>query len=311
MENSTAFIFIAEDDMEGQRLDSLLSDLIPEISRSRIQRLIEEGKVSLNGVIILKKNTRVFEGDKIEAMISPLEEPSPEPEDLPLNVVYEDKDIIIINKEKGMVVHPGPGNYKGTLVNALLYHYKDQLSTVNGIQRPGIVHRLDKDTSGLLVCAKNNDAHEFLNKEFAARRVKKVYETICLDNFKEDRGVISEGIKRDDKSRLKMTVSPEGREAVTEYEVLKRFLKYTYLKATLITGRTHQIRVHMAYIKHPVLGDQLYGPKKDSVNVKGQVLHSKILGFIHPATGEYLEVDSSLPDEFLKVLKKLENIFPT
>ena len=169
MENSTAFIFIAEDDMEGQRLDSLLSDLIPEISRSRIQRLIEEGKVSLNGVIILKKNTRVFEGDKIEAMISPLEEPSPEPEDLPLDVVYEDKDIIIINKEKGMVVHPGPGNYKGTLVNALLYHYKDQLSTVNGIQRPGIVHRLDKDTSGLLVCAKNNDAHEFLTKEFAER----------------------------------------------------------------------------------------------------------------------------------------------
>lgn len=297
--------------MEGQRLDSLLSDLIPTLSRNRIQRLIEEEKVSINGIKVLKKNTKVSEEDRIEIWISPSLEPAPLPEDLPLNILYEDKDLLIINKEKGMVVHPGPGNYTGTLVNGLLYKYKDNLSTINGIQRPGIVHRLDKDTSGLMVIAKNNETHEFLSKEFAERRVKKVYETICLDNFKDDRGIINENIRRDENNRLRMAVSPSGREAITEYEVLKRFIKYTYLSVNLVTGRTHQIRVHMAYIKHPVLGDQLYGPKKNSVKVSGHLLHSRSLGFFHPSKGEYLEVTSNLPLEFLKVLKKLESNFPT
>lgn len=228
------------------------------------------------------------------------------PEDIPLTVVYEDKDVLVVDKPKGMVVHPAPGNFSGTLVNAILYHC-ETLSSINGVIRPGIVHRIDKDTSGLLMVAKNDQAHRNLAAQLAEHSITRAYEAIVWHNLKEDKGTVDAPLGRDPKNRLRMAVVKEGgRRAVTHYRVLKRFGRFTYMEARLETGRTHQIRVHMAYINHPLLGDSLYGPKNSYPGVATQALHARKLGFIHPSTGNYMEFESQLPEEFQSLLAKLE-----
>ncbi len=297
--------FIVEEDMQGTRLDVVLSAVIEEASRSYLQKLIDNGEVEVNGLTEYSKKYKVKTGDTVRVGI-----PEPVlldvvPEDIPIDIVYEDKDVLVVNKPKGMVVHPAAGNYTGTLVNAILFHCKS-LSTINGVIRPGIVHRIDKDTSGLLMVAKNDTAHRDLAEQLSRHTIKRVYQAIVYNNFKEDEGAVNAPIGRDPKNRLKMAVTAvNSKEAVTHYRVLQRFGSFTYIEARLETGRTHQIRVHMAYIKHPLLGDAVYGPKKKVLGVDSQMLHAGLLGFKHPATGEYMEFKSSLPKEFINVILKL------
>ncbi|HSQ33385.1 MAG TPA: RluA family pseudouridine synthase, partial [Peptostreptococcaceae bacterium] len=229
-----------------------------------------------------------------------------EAENIPLEIVYEDSDVLVVNKPQGMVVHPAPGNYSGTLVNAILYHCKDKLSSINGVIRPGIVHRIDKDTSGLLMVAKNNNAHNFLAEQLKDHSITRKYEFICHSIIKEDTKTVNAPIGRNPKDRLKMGVVSGGRDAITHFTVLERLTNYTYVQAQLETGRTHQIRFHSAYIKHPILGDPLYCPKSTKFKLDGQVLHAKTLGFIHPTTKEYMEFTCDTPQYFKKLLKILE-----
>ena len=292
----------------GLRIDAFLSSNLKNITRSRIQKLIESGNVTMEGRAIPGKNYRLHGGDRLTVEIPEAETLDILPENIPLDIVYEDDHLLVVNKPAGMVVHPAAGNYTGTLVNAIMFHCGDRLSSINGIVRPGIVHRIDKDTSGLLVVAKSDEAHRGLAEQFAIHSIKRIYHAIVYNNIKEDEGRIEKNIGRNPKDRLKMAVVPpgEGRKAITNYRVLKRSGRFTYIECRLETGRTHQIRVHMAYSGHPLLGDPVYGPRKGMSGINGQALHAKELGFIHPVTGEYLEFDSELPPDFTMMLKKAD-----
>ncbi len=297
--------FRVQKEDEGLRLDSVIGSAGVGLSRSRAQQLIEEGRISVNHETETSKKHKVKADDLIEIIIQKEIPLDVEAEDIPLDIVYEDDDLVVINKPEGMVVHPAPGNETGTLVNALLFHCGDSLSSINGVIRPGIVHRIDKDTSGLLVVAKNDDAHRALSKQLADHSMSRKYEAIVLNNIKQDEGTVDAPIGRDPKNRLRNKVMGDGRNAVTHYNVLERFGDYTYLELALETGRTHQIRVHMSDIGHPILGDSLYSNAKNSLGATSQALHARTLGFIHPKTGLYMEFDSSLPCKFEKILSIL------
>ncbi|WP_156900435.1 RluA family pseudouridine synthase [Anaerovorax odorimutans] len=291
--------------MKGTRLDMVLSLTFENFSRNSLQKLIENGNVSINNLICKTKKYKVKSDDEITVVIPEPEELNIIAEDIPINIVYEDEDILVVNKEKGMVVHPAVGNYTGTLVNAIMFHCKN-LSSINGTIRPGIVHRIDKDTSGLLMVAKNDMAHKSLAEQLAQHSITRAYHAIVYNNFNNDEGTINEPIGRDPKNRLKQAVTSfNSKEAITHYKVLERFGNFTYIEARLETGRTHQIRVHMAYINHPLLGDKVYGPKKTVFGAESQMLHAKLLGFKHPRTGEYMEWSSDLPDDFKRILNIL------
>jgi 23S rRNA pseudouridine1911/1915/1917 synthase len=296
------FITTIED--EGERLDSFLASQFEDISRSYVQKIIKDKKVSINGKIE-KAKYQLKVNDKVVMEIPEAKELDVVAEDLPIDIVYEDNDLMIINKEQDMVVHPAPGNYTGTLVNAILFHCKDNLSSINGVIRPGIVHRIDKDTSGLLMIAKNNNAHNSLAEQLKDHSITREYEFICYGNVKEDKITVNKPLGRNPKDRLKMAVVKDGKSAITHFEVIENLNGYTHMKATLETGRTHQIRVHAASIGHPLLGDPLYGPKNPKIKLNGQTLHAKKLGFIHPTTKEYMEFDSELPQYFKNVKKYL------
>ena len=304
-------IYITED-TQGTRLDLVLSAGLEDYSRNFIQKLFEKGGVSVNGQPCTSKKYKCSAGDLVEIEIPDPEKLEAEAEDIPIDVVYEDSDLLVVDKPAGMVVHPAPGNYSGTLVNALMYHCGDQLSSINGVIRPGIVHRIDKDTSGLLVVAKTDRAHTGLARQLEEHSISRKYQAIVYSNIKEDEGTVDEAIGRDPRNRLRNAVIKSGasgfesaKSAVTHFTVLERVGKFTYIEARLETGRTHQIRVHMAYIKHPLLGDELYGPSGNKEGAKRQMLHAGVLGFIHPVTGEYMEFESPLPEDFRKVLGKL------
>ncbi len=294
---------------EKERIDVYLNEELEEFSRSYIQKLIKDGHVKVNGEPV-KSNYRLFCGDVVTVSAPEIKEPEIEPEDIPLDILYEDQDVIVVNKPKGMVVHPAPGHYSGTLVNALLYHCKDELSGINGVLRPGIVHRIDKDTTGSLLVCKNDAAHKDLARQLAEHSIHREYEAIVHGNLKDDCGTIDAPIGRSQTDRKKMAVNVKNaREAVTHYQVLERFGDYTYIRCELETGRTHQIRVHMAFIKHPVLGDPVYGPKNCPFPyLQGQTLHAKTIGFRHPRTGGYIEIEAPLPQYFTDLLLKLSDL---
>ena len=291
----------------GERIDKFLSCRLEEVSRSYIQKLIKEGHVSVNGKPV-KENYKLVAGDEISVEIPEAKEPDILPEDIPLDILYEDQDILVVNKPKGMVVHPAAGHYSGTLVNALMYHCKDSLSGINGVMRPGIVHRIDMDTTGSLLVCKNDEAHRILAEQLKEHTIRREYHAIVYGNIKEDTGTVDAPIGRHPTDRKKMSINHKnGKQAVTHYEVLERFGNFTYIRCRLETGRTHQIRVHMASLHHPLLGDEVYGPssRPPFPGLKGQVLHAKILGIYHPATGEYMEFDAPLPQYFVDLLQKL------
>lgn len=295
-------IIITENEA-GMRADVALAQLL-EITRSNMQKLLEEGRV-VRGQKVIKSNYRVKAGEEI---LVNLPEPQPldvQPEDIPLDIIYEDDDVVVVNKARGMVVHPAAGNYNGTLVNALLYHCKN-LSGINGVIRPGIVHRLDKDTSGIMICAKNDSAHLSLSEQIQSKTAQRTYLAVVRGNVKNDSGIIETQIARDKNDRKKMAVVTEGgRQAITEYEVAERFGKYTVVKCRLKTGRTHQIRVHMEYLGYPLVGDPKYSPMKTPFAINGQALHSLTLSFTHPRTGERLTFEAPLPEDMKKILTRL------
>ena len=300
------------EETQGTRLDLVLSAGLEDYSRSFIQKLFEKGGVSVNGKPCTSKKYKCAAGDLVEIVIPEPERLEAAAEDIPIDIVYEDEQLLVVDKPAGMVVHPAPGNYSGTLVNALMYHCGDQLSSINGVIRPGIVHRIDKDTSGLLVVAKTDRAHAGLAAQLEEHSINRIYKAIVLDNIKEDEGTVDAAIGRDPKNRLRNAVLKDGmpgyenaRQAVTHYRVLERFGRYTLIEAKLETGRTHQIRVHMAYIRHPLLGDELYGPAKNKAGAKRQMLHAGVLGFVHPVRETYMEFESPLPEDFTKVLHKI------
>lgn len=298
--------FMVENE-EGMRLDVYLAEEIEDISRSRIQKLIKDGNVTVNEKPV-KANYRLLLGDRVSIVIPEAKAPDILPENIPLDILYEDSDVIVVNKPKQMVVHPAPGHYSGTLVNALMYHCKDDLSGINGDLRPGIVHRIDMDTTGSLVVCKNDLAHQSLSEQLKEHSINRVYEAIVHGNVKEDKGTVNSPIGRHPIERKKMSIhAKNGRNAVTHYEVLERFGNYTYIRCKLETGRTHQIRVHMSSIGHPLVGDEVYGPKKCPFSkLQGQTLHAKTLGFIHPRTGDYIEVEAPMPEYFVKLLEALK-----
>ena len=295
-------LIIAEE-QAGQRADVGLA-LLLDITRSNMQRLLEDGR-AVKGAKVLKANYKLRAGDEI---VVTLPEPQPldaQPENIPLDIIYEDEDVIVVNKARGMVVHPAAGNYSGTLVNALLYHCKN-LSGINGVIRPGIVHRLDKDTSGIMICAKNDEAHLSLSQQIQAKTARRTYLAVVRGNIKTDSGTIETQIARDKVDRKKMAVVKEnGREAITDYEVVERFGKYTLVRCKLRTGRTHQIRVHMEYLGYPLVGDPKYSPMKTPFAIKGQALHSQTLEFTHPRTGERMQFEAPLPEDMQKIITRL------
>ncbi|TZE82028.1 RluA family pseudouridine synthase [Calorimonas adulescens] len=293
---------IIQSDLNDIRVDQFLA-LKTNFSRTYIQKLIKEKLVRINDKVI-KASEKVKSGDNISIDIPPVEELKLVAEDIPIDIIYEDDDLIVVNKPKNMVVHPAPGNYSGTLVNALLYKTKN-LSTVNGVVRPGIVHRLDKDTTGLIIVAKNDISHKGLAEQLKNHLVNKTYLALVDGVVKDDMGTIHTMIGRNPKERKKMAVVENGKEAVTTYNVIERLNGYTFLKLNIKTGRTHQIRVHLAYIGHPIVGDKLYGKKKNEFGINGQLLHAHKIGFIHPAYGRYMEFSAPLPEHFTDVLKKL------
>ena len=289
----------------GERIDKYLSEQLEDMTRSHIQKLIKENMVRVNGMAV-KSNFKLSASDQIEVEIPELKEPDILPENIPLDILYEDQDILVVNKPKGMVVHPAPGHYTGTLVNAIMYHCKDNLSGINGVLRPGIVHRIDMDTTGSLLICKNDRAHQALAEQLKEHSITRKYHAIVHGRLKEDEGTIDKPIGRHPIDRKKMSVHcTNGREAITHYRVLKRFQQFTYIECQLETGRTHQIRVHMSSIGHPILGDQIYGPAKCPYKLQGQTLHEKVLGITHPITGEYMEFDAPLPDYFQALLEKM------
>ena len=301
-DNLKKFFFCITEDMEDERVDKCLNELIGSLSRSYIQKLLADGSITVNDKKI-KSSYRVKTDDQIRIILPPAITPNITPEDITLDVLYEDDDVIIINKPKGMVVHPAPGHYSGTLVNALLFHCQGQLSGINGILRPGIVHRIDRDTTGSIIACKNDGAHACIAEQLKEHTIVRRYHAIVHGNIKEEEGTIHTLIGRHPTERKKMAVLKSGgKDAITHYKVLKRFGKFTYIECRLETGRTHQIRVHMAHIGHPLLGDTIYGPKACPYKLEGQTLHAKILGFHHPGTNEYIEIDAPLPDYFEKLL---------
>ena len=293
-------------DLAGKRLDVILAEQCDDLTRSYINKLCKEERAKLNDKIS-KGNKKCKEGDKITLQIPEPEELEILPEKMDLDIVYEDQDVILINKPKNMVVHPAAGHYTGTLVNGLMAHCKDDLSGINGVLRPGIVHRIDKDTTGILIVCKNDMAHQSIAKQLYDHSITRKYHAIVYGNIKEEEGTVNAPIGRHPTDRKKMSIhAKNARNAITHYKVLKRFGDYTYIQCKLETGRTHQIRVHMASIGHPLLGDQVYGPKKCPFSkLVGQTLHARTLGFIHPRTNEYIEVNAPLPDYFLNLLEKL------
>ncbi|MGN1139855.1 MAG: RluA family pseudouridine synthase [Oliverpabstia sp.] len=294
-----------ENQENNLRIDKLLSDRIPEQSRSYLQKLIKDGNVTVNGSAV-KPNYKVQTNDLINLSLPAPEEPDILPENIPLDILYEDNDILVINKPKGMVVHPSAGHYTGTVVNAVMYHCNGNLSGINGVMRPGIVHRIDMDTTGAIVICKSDQAHQNLADQLKVHSITRKYRAIVYGNFKDDNGTITGDIGRHPIDRKKMAVvQRNGKPAVTHYHVLERFGSYTYIECQLETGRTHQIRVHMASTGHPLLGDELYGPAKCPFHLQGQCLHAMILGFQHPISGQYVQFEAPLPDYFTHLLQNL------
>ena len=300
------FSFTCEEEMAGERVDRLLPSLLEGVSRSYLQKVIKDGGLSVNGKLA-KGSLNVKEGDELELDLPEAVSPEIPAEDIPLDILYEDEDVIVVNKPKGMVVHPAAGHYTGTLVNALMYHCGTSLSGINGVMRPGIVHRIDMDTTGSVIACKNDAAHISLSEQFKEHSINRVYKTICLGVLKDDEGVIDAPIGRLANDRKKMGIVNGGKRAVTHYKVIERFRDYTYIECRLETGRTHQIRVHMASVGHPILGDAVYGnpssPLNKRFNLNGQTLHAEVLGFIHPRTGEYVETVAPLPGYFSHLLE--------
>lgn len=296
------FLFQMNEDMENERIDSCISALVDSLSRSFVQKMIKEERVLVNGKPV-KGSYRIKDGDEVSFELPDSVQPDISAEDIPLDILYEDSDVIVINKPKGMVVHPAAGHYSGTLVNALMYHCGSELSGINGVMRPGIVHRIDMDTTGSLIVCKNDKAHNCIAEQLKEHSIKRKYRAICYGVIKEDEGSIDKPLGRHPIDRKKMAVNERnGKRAVTHYRVLQRFEKYTYIECELETGRTHQIRVHMASIGHPLLGDSLYADRKCPFKLNGQTLHAMTLGFIHPTTKEYVEVNAPLPDYFCHLL---------
>ena len=293
-------------DQAGERADALLARSIPDLTRSAAQRLLEQGAVTLDGRPV-KKNYKTAPGDVLAAALPDPEPVDIVPQDIPLDVVYEDEDVIVVNKPVGLVVHPAPGHPDGTLVNALLYHCGSSLSGINGELRPGIVHRIDRDTSGLMIAAKNDKAHLALAAQLQDHSLARVYEAVAVGSLREDSGTVDAPIGRHPVDRKKMAVDRKnGREAVTHWSVLARYPGYTHIQCSLETGRTHQIRVHLAFIGHPLLGDVVYGSKKPWPGLAGQCLHARMLKFVHPSTGQLMELECPLPDWFEKVLRQID-----
>ncbi len=288
----------------GVRLDKFVSENAENISRSFAAKLAENGQITANGRAV-GKNYKTAAGDILKIDLPEAEEAQILPEDIPLDIVYEDDDLLVVNKPQGMVVHPAPGNYSGTLVNALMFHCKGNLSAINGTIRPGIVHRIDKDTSGLLVVAKNNNAHAALSEQLKEKKAVRKYYALVNGVVKEN-GTVDKPIARHPRDRKKMAVVQGGRDAVTHYKVLEIYDRYTLLECILETGRTHQIRVHMSYIGHSIVGDKTYGRQKEEFKLSGQLLHAKTIGFVHPVTDEYMEFSSDIPEYFSQVLNKLD-----
>ena len=294
----------ASEESKNQRLDAFLASSLDGLTRSQATRLIESGEVAVNGRAV-SKSYKLAGGEDIAVTLPEPEPVEAVPQDIPLDVVYEDADVIVVNKPSGMVVHPAPGHPDGTLVNALLYHCAGTLSGIGGALRPGIVHRIDRDTSGLIIAAKNDAAHQYLSAQLADHTLARTYECIVVGKLREDRGTVDAPIARHPTDRKRMAVVAGGREAVTHWEVIARYPGYTHVRCRLETGRTHQIRVHMAYIGHPILGDTVYGAKKEVPGLTGQCLHAVGLRFLHPRTHEVVELSCPLPDEFTRMLQKI------
>ena len=307
MENDEIKLLKVSEGEEG-RLDKYLSDKLEDMTRSYLKKLISDDKAVLVNGNPAKPNYKLKPGDIIELAVPEPIELEIKAENIPLDIVYEDNDMLVVNKPQGMVVHPAAGNYTGTLVNALLYHCGDSLSGINGEKRPGIVHRIDKDTSGLLLVAKNDNAHQKLSSQIKERSLTRAYKALVHGNIKQDSGRIDAPIGRHPSDRKKMTITDKNsREAVTNFRVLERYGRYTFVECILETGRTHQIRVHMSKNGHPIVGDKTYGVKKEEFNLAGQLLHAYKVGFIHPVSGEYMEFVSELPDYYMNVLDRLRN----
>lgn len=298
------FCFEISEELENERIDKCLSLLMDSLSRSFIQKLIKEEKVSVNGSAV-KGSYRVKAQDNVSFFLPKAVEPEIVPEDIPLDILYEDEDVIVVNKPKGMVVHPAAGHYSNTLVNALLYHCGGGLSGINGVMRPGIVHRIDMDTTGSIIACKNDRAHACIARQLSEHTINRRYHAICQGVLKEDEGVINRPLGRHPVERKRMAVVGNGKPALTHYRVLRRFAGYTYIECVLETGRTHQIRVHMSDLGYPLLGDEVYGGRKSPFRLQGQTLHAKVLGFCHPADGRYVEVDAPLPEYFVRLLEIL------
>lgn len=299
--------FTVPEELDGERFDAVVASLSEGQSRSYLKNLIKDGSVLLNGKTA-KPSTKVLENDTISLVLPEKIIPDILPENIPLDILYEDEDILVVNKPKGMVVHPAPGHYSGTLVNAVLYHCGDSLSGINGVMRPGIVHRIDRDTTGSVIICKNDAAHSSIAAQLQEHSIVRRYFAILYDNIAEDEFTVNAPLGRDPKDRKRMAVRSDGKKAVTHCKVLKRFGQYTYVECRLETGRTHQIRVHMAYVHHPLLGDEVYaGRRKSPFVTQGQCLHAGILGFIHPRSGEYIETLAPLPQYFEDILSKLDN----
>ena len=299
--------FTVPEELDGERFDAVVASLSEGQSRSYLKNLIKDGSVLLNGKTA-KPSTKVLENDTISLVLPEKIIPDILPENIPLDILFEDEDILVVNKPKGMVVHPAPGHYSGTLVNAVLYHCGDSLSGINGVMRPGIVHRIDRDTTGSVIICKNDAAHSSIAAQLQEHSIVRRYFAILYDNIAEDEFTVNAPLGRDPKDRKRMAVRSDGKKAVTHCKVLKRFGQYTYVECRLETGRTHQIRVHMAYVHHPLLGDEVYaGRRKSPFVTQGQCLHAGILGFIHPRSGEYIETLAPLPQYFEDILSKLDN----
>ena len=299
-------VFTVPEELEEERFDAVVASLSEGQSRSYLKNLIKDGSVLLNGKTA-KPGTRVHENDVITLVLPEKIVPDILPENIPLDILYEDDDILVVNKPKGMVVHPAPGHYSGTLVNAVMYHCGESLSGINGVMRPGIVHRIDRDTTGSVIICKNDAAHNSIAQQLQEHTIVRRYFAILYDNIAEDEFTVNQPLGRDPRDRKRMAVRSDGKRAVTHCKVLKRFGQYTYVECRLETGRTHQIRVHMAYIGHPLLGDFTYGAPSPDKGLEGQCLHARRLRFVHPTSGELVELETPLPDYFTEVLKRLGN----
>lgn len=306
MAEKRVLCFTVESADEGERLDKVICAFAPELSRSFVQKVFDDGGVTVNSRP-RKKSYTVVQGDEVLVLAPELRELEAQPQDIPLDIRYEDESLLVVNKPRGMVVHPAPGNPDGTLVNALLYHCKGSLSGINGVIRPGIVHRIDKNTSGLLIVAKTDEAHVSLASQIQAHSFTREYRAVVHGHFKDSVGTVDAPIGRNPNDRKKMCVTAvHSRNAVTHYEVLETYKNFSYIKVRLETGRTHQIRVHMSHLGHPVAGDDVYGPK-NGVSMSGQCLHAGLIGFVHPKDGRYVEIRSDIPDYFSAFLKKISN----